>query len=1432
MPRRSMSIGVMFAIAILVSLFVMRENRTSRPSNPAPRTAAKPTPVVANTPAVPPSQPTESSAQVSEASLAAFNARRPEALWQQTPPEDAFALFSEWAKRYVATGANPDDGARLAGIRRVELAKLIESDPQRALELAVPWSVRRQLPAAVQAQLETPISARGDLTILAAIPAPGEPLGVPAVQRTATINGRDYNANVYGRRLGHPSRWNVPLHGIALGGQMAVGDSLVRILEAAEATAVKATLPADPICSVSGQVTTVNNEEVALDLGGDYVFLCGPQHAAQRELILAAAEDLLPPGNTGGGGGEMTPEYASLGARQIILIRVDFSDYTGASLTDTEATNVVLDFNFAFNDWSYGRFSFDAPGAGSAVTPLYRMPTSAAGYDGDSTQLHTDARNAATADGYNMNNYDFIMVCFRGGTPGFGYGGLGQVGGKNSWIRSTGRSGNANIGSHELGHNFGLNHANYYNAPVGTMIADGGDNEEYGDPYDTLGGASTNNPFNVRFKQYLAWITNDASGTEWVSASGSTTNRLHAHDVFQSPGLLKGIRITRNTGLGDLAYYWLEYRTEDNQWLDRGVGIRWAGSGNQKSQLIDTTPDSPDDKNDSPIFIGRTFSDYEYGIHVTPIARGGSSPAWIDVVVRNGQFAGNDAPTLDLSASATNVSTGQAITFTATASDPDGDALAYFWDFGDGTLSTNAASLNKSYSSNGERVVQCWATDMKGKVGVASLVVRVGNPSTFRITGEVLFHGQPIAGVRVNASSDGDSDLTDDRYTFSNSDGSYSLAALTGTNWTLRALAEAGVYIRTSFNNPVALGPNASNINFGGGFPTNRLFAGGTRQVNMGGTNGPIYFTVYDYESAASNLVVTAVSGDTNLVPQANLTIPASTSTNRSVTIRPAPGATGTVTNYVVVTDPNGLSWSNNLVLQINPPPVLSGSGLSSPEDGGINFDLWGRSTDNNPAATADSNAVYSVSGAVNGTITLTNNRTARFQPATNFHGAAAFTFTATDRGYDPYLLFYYDFEPTDSAGDNASTDRSGNARTGTLDLDGAGDFDYVTNDVPAALVPQSLVSLRLFDNGASNSARLYRALTTTEHNLKNADWSFAAWFKRASTGGEDYLFYFGDSDGGGGSVDELELAFPAGSQNLRLRHYNASSNTHDMQLLSAGAVPASQWHHVAVIYDRTNTNIGNFRLYVNGLLTGAASNVSLLMPQDLVILGGHDSTNNTQRWFDGWLDDVAVWRRVLTPNEVAELAGGVTVAHFGGLTSTTNIPLTIMPVNDAPSLTAVSDRALIAGAMLAVSNSAADVDLPGDTLAFSLLTAPPGAVIDPVTGLISWRPAITNGGFSNLFAVKVADAGAPSLSATQQFLVTVHPAAVPSVAAPVMTAGQFALQITGDAGPDYHLVATTNMVDWITLQTWSNAAVFPLNWTDTNAAQFNRRFYEIRLGP
>ena len=69
---------------------------------------------------------------------------------------------------------------------------------------------------------------------------------------------------------------------------------------------------------------------------------------------------------------------------------------------------------------------------------------------------------------------------------------------------------------------------------------------------------------------------------------------------------------------------------------------------------------------------------------------------------------------------------------------------------------------------------------------------------------------------------------------------------------------------------------------------------------------------------------------------------------------------------------------------------------------------------------------------------------------------------------------------------------------------------------------------------------------------------------------------------------------------------------------------------------------------------------------------------------------------------------------------------------------------------------SATDPDLPANTLAFSLIGAPTGAGIDPVTGEFSWTPAESQGPGVYTFTVKVTDNGDPSLSDEQEVELTV----------------------------------------------------------------------------
>src|SRR5213075_49677 len=132
------------------------------------------------------------------------------------------------------------EGIELAKKRREAFAELIRKDPKQALELAAPERVRRALPPAIAGLLEERVSGRGSLEVLAALAEPGKESQVTPVFRTSTIGNKTYEAFVYGRREGEPTRRNAVLQGIAVGNLLAVHDDPVRVLEPEEAADYKA----------------------------------------------------------------------------------------------------------------------------------------------------------------------------------------------------------------------------------------------------------------------------------------------------------------------------------------------------------------------------------------------------------------------------------------------------------------------------------------------------------------------------------------------------------------------------------------------------------------------------------------------------------------------------------------------------------------------------------------------------------------------------------------------------------------------------------------------------------------------------------------------------------------------------------------------------------------------------------------------------------------------------------------------------------------------------------------------------------------------------------------------------------------------------------------------------------------------------------------
>jgi hypothetical protein len=116
-----------------------------------------------------------------------------------------------------------------------------------------------------------------------------------------------------------------------------------------------------------------------------------------------------------------------------------------------------------------------------------------------------------------------------------------------------------------------------------------------------------------------------------------------------------------------------------------------------------------------------------------------------------------------------------------------------------------------------------------------------------------------------------------------------------------------------------------------------------------------------------------------------------------------------------------------------------------------------------------------------------------------------------------------------------------------------------------------------------------------------------------------------------------------------------------------------------------------------------------------------------------------------------------------GALGDSRRTSITVAEANSAPMLSAIADKSVNAGSVLAFVAAAQDADLPANSLSFSLDPgAPQGATIDRATGLFSWTPAIALvGDFS--VTVRVTDDGSPSLSRFQAVRITVIAAPMPN---------------------------------------------------------------------
>jgi hypothetical protein len=134
-------------------------------------------------------------------------------------------------------------------------------------------------------------------------------------------------------------------------------------------------------------------------------------------------------------------------------------------------------------------------------------------------------------------------------------------------------------------------------------------------------------------------------------------------------------------------------------------------------------------------------------------------------------------------------------------------------------------------------------------------------------------------------------------------------------------------------------------------------------------------------------------------------------------------------------------------------------------------------------------------------------------------------------------------------------------------------------------------------------------------------DFSLALWARWTTLGGEQVLIEkcHGASGCGGGGWSLTKLP----DQSLLLHPFVRSA---------PNAVLADRWHHVAVVRGG-----GLVRLYVDGVLSAEAGAGGIAPVADPFQIG--ERAGGQQFPMNGLIDEIGIWARALTPDEVAALA-------------------------------------------------------------------------------------------------------------------------------------------------------------------------------------------------
>lgn len=540
-----------------------------------------------------------------------------------TTDSEVFDRFDTWLEQYLdGKFSDPvfiQTGGNLASARRTAFKELIRANPRAAIERAVSQEIRGRLPSSVSQFLEKSIAASGDFNVVAIDGFdPGED---HRITREVVIGGSSYKAYVYGRKSRMTTKLDIPLRGVILDDLIAVNENSIRKIDPAE------------FAARGVETSKLGENTIVADAGGELRFFRDREEFEKFAGDLEAWETKHAPDRS-----EMSPWTE--GTKTMLFIRVDFPDRPGVPvdrfgqvLTEEFSQNL---FDGPVNEFyvknSYGKTSLQ-----TTVTPVVRMPKPQTDYPReDLFSLLTDARNAARAAGFETNNYDLDMAAFSQSAL-LNFSGISPLANKGALI-----NGNFTfkVITHELGHAYGLLHANLWRTNDGTPIGSG-ENIEYGDDFDMMGRGNTQaTHFNANYKRGLDWLTE--TNVQTVTSPG--VYRVFAYDTETvTSQSVRAIKVKRTSDM----FYWIEFRQllTGLPNLMNGALIRWDYPFDitRQTQILDMEPATLG-LDDSALLIGKTFTDAGSGVKITVLGKGNTVPESLDIKVEFNFSVRNGAP--------------------------------------------------------------------------------------------------------------------------------------------------------------------------------------------------------------------------------------------------------------------------------------------------------------------------------------------------------------------------------------------------------------------------------------------------------------------------------------------------------------------------------------------------------------------------------------------------------------------------------------------------------------------------------------------------------------------------------------------------------------------------------------------------------------------